>query len=98
LAEDAARGCAAPLPFAAGQGMRMINNVRLRDNATTAGLVLTVVPAGSLATVLAGPVCADSYNWWLVETVVVNRTYRGWVAEGHVGAYYVESENAALLA
>lgn len=98
LASDAARGCAAPLSFFAGARVRMINNVRLRDNATTAGLVLTIVPAGDLATVLAGPICADGYNWWLLEANVVNRLYRGWAAEGPAGEYFYEVENAAELA
>ncbi len=86
--------CAPAQPFVQGERLVVLSSVRLRQNAGTAGLVLTVVPAGELVTVLSGPMCVDGLNWWLVDATVVNFPYRGWIAESAAGSQYVQSLSA----
>src|SRR5215212_3815329 len=44
--------------------------------------------AGATMTILAGPSCNHTYNWWRVE---MENGERGWVAEGNWERYYVIS-------
>lgn len=51
--------------------------------------VVTVIPDGSPAIILQGPVAADGYLWWQIETTENNVI--GWVTE------YIPSENIQTL-
>jgi photosystem II stability/assembly factor-like uncharacterized protein len=45
------------------------------------------LPEGTRMTILDGPVCADDFAWWQVETA---DGLTGWVAEGDWEAYFLE--------
>ncbi len=61
----------------------LANNVR--SEPSTAGDLLGQIPAGSVFTVLEGPVCEDDLVWWRVST----ETVTGWTAEGMDGEYWL---------
>jgi len=87
--------CYAPAELAIGGRARVLQAVRVRDTADENGLVLTVAPLGSLATVLEGPTCAYGYNWWRVQVTVVNVIYTGWAADAEAdGTPILEDELA----
>jgi hypothetical protein len=59
----------------------------LRSDPTTSSAEISVVMAGTVFTVLDGPVCADNTAWWQVETVWAEI---GWTAEGLGDNYWLE--------
>ena len=61
--------------------------VRLRSGPGVGNPILLLLPEGTTFTVMAGPTCADSYNWWGIH---LPTGVEGWVAEGVPGNYYVE--------
>ncbi|MDX2162233.1 MAG: hypothetical protein SF162_12980 [bacterium] len=60
------------------------NNVR--DQPSASGVRVGQIPGGGHFTVLEGPVCAEGYNWWRIQTADVS----GWTVEGADGDYWVE--------
>lgn len=48
------------------------------------------MPAGSVLSILAGPVCADSYTWWLIRYGSVT----GWTAEGQNTTHWIRPSTA----
>lgn len=79
----AAPTCSTPLRLAVGDEVTLMGGVRIRNAPGLSGLVLTVAPEESVATVLsAQATCADGYNWRRVRVTVVNFVYEGWMAEG----------------
>ncbi|MCB9452222.1 MAG: SH3 domain-containing protein [Anaerolineaceae bacterium] len=84
-AGSATATCGASESFVPGDKSRLRTGLRVRAEAGLSGLVLTVAPEGALVDVMAGPVCADGYNWWQIQVPVVGFTYTGWVAEGLPG-------------
>lgn len=87
---DPATVCPTPLTLPAGTQTALFNGLRVRAAPGLTGLVLTVAPASAVATVVDGPVCADGFNWWLVDVTVLGLVYRGWVAEGFAGRPFVD--------
>ena len=61
--------------------------VRLRSGPGVGYPILQLLPEGTTFTVMAGPTCADSYNWWGVH---LPSGVEGWVAEGVPGNYFLE--------
>ena len=53
---------------------------RIRSDASLSREYVGQIEPGSGLRVLAGPVCADGYPWWLVETL--DKRLRGWTVEG----------------
>ena len=85
--------CNPPADLNIGKRALVLNDVNLHDAANMDGLVLTVVPSGSFVNVLEGPVCANGYNYWRVQAVVVNVLYTGWVADGQTdGTPWLQDE------
>ncbi|HEX2620260.1 MAG TPA: SH3 domain-containing protein [Phototrophicaceae bacterium] len=83
--------CLTPLKMGAGDDFDIVNNVRIREEATIYAYTRTVVPAGSSVKILSGPVCNDGYNWWQVRATVVGVVYEGWMAEGNrFGDVYID--------
>jgi len=72
-----------PTPTASltkGGNARVANTgscLNVRETPTTAAPVVTCLPDETIVRVLDGPVAADGYRWWLIETQVVF----GWSAE-----------------
>ncbi len=64
----------------------------IRDAAGTTAADIGDVQAGEIFTVLAGPTCVESINWWQVQTA----TLTGWMAEGQNGLYFLEPIPQAL--
>ena len=91
---DPALVCPTPLTLPPGTEAALFNGLRVRAEPGRAGLVLTVAPAGTVATVVEGPVCAEALNWWLVDLTVLGVAYRGWVAEGFDGRPFVDEPGA----
>ncbi len=60
---------------------------RLRSGPGLGYSILQLLPEGTTFTVLTGPVCADSYNWWGVR---LPSGVEGWMAEGSPGNYFLE--------
>jgi hypothetical protein len=73
--------CSAPADLNIGGRARVLVDVKVRDAANENGLVLTVAPAGTMANVLEGPICAAGINYWRVSVIVVNVLYTGWAAD-----------------
>ncbi|MGH2533826.1 MAG: SH3 domain-containing protein [Thermomicrobiales bacterium] len=46
------------------------DGLNLRDDATLAGGVIDILPFGARATVLDGPIAADDFNWYQLETAL----------------------------
>lgn len=74
--------CTTPLNLVIGQAVSLFDGARLRSEPTDSGRVLTVVPVNETVRILGAPVCADGFNWWQVEAVVLGVRYNGWMAEG----------------
>jgi hypothetical protein len=51
--------------------------LNVRDAPTTKAAVVTCLPDETIVRVLDGPVAAEGYRWWLIETQVIY----GWSAE-----------------
>lgn len=83
--DDRSNLCPAPLPAPIGQGVLLVNDVRVREVPGRSGRVLTVAQSNTTALVQAGPVCSDGLNWWQVQVDVLNVTYNGWIVEGTPG-------------
>lgn len=78
--------CAAVLPLVAGQLVELGYSVRVRAEPNLRGRVLTVAPFDGVVRIVSSEtVCADGYNWRLVQVVVVGVLYQGWLAEGTAG-------------
>ncbi|MFN8418472.1 MAG: SH3 domain-containing protein [Anaerolineae bacterium] len=60
--------------------------LRMRQSPGLTGEIMVEVPAGALLTIIAGPLCHDSLNWWRVDW----QGYAGWMVEGITGEYYLE--------
>jgi uncharacterized protein YraI len=60
------------------------NNLRVQPSLSAA--VVGQMPGGSTFTILAGPTCANGYNWWQVN----HNGFVGWTAEGINSQYWIE--------
>jgi hypothetical protein len=83
----------APLPRLivgeSGEVASGIGGLRLRAlPAIGAGTVRTLYD-GNAFTVLAGPSCNSSYNWWWVEMKSGGNGSTGWLAEAEWSRYYL---------
>jgi hypothetical protein len=86
--------CANPQEIAVGERVRLLNGVRVHEEANLDALVITVATAGSLLPVVGGPVCDGGLNFWQVEAPYGNSdtTITGWVSEGYDYDYLLEPE------
>jgi hypothetical protein len=57
-----------------------------REQPSTRARVLGVLPAGTILTILDGPVCADGFNWYYVQFT----EGRGWTAGGDGSEYWLQ--------
>jgi hypothetical protein len=74
-----------PLPPAGTIGVngwvKATQNVRLRDQASTSGKIVSVLQTDKIAHVIDGPVDANGYTWWKVDQYDPNNpTASGWCA------------------
>jgi hypothetical protein len=90
--------CSAPGTLVVGQEARILNGVRVREQADEDALVLTVAPFDSLVQVLEGPVCADDLFWWRIRVTVVGVVYEGWAADADTGGTPLMLDEAARTA
>lgn len=85
-------GCIVPLSFQIGShgAVSYHDNVprRLRAAPSTGAPILLELLDGVAFEILAGPVCAELYNWWNVH--ILTTGISGWIAEGRPGHYNVE--------
>jgi hypothetical protein len=81
--------CEEPLNLVPGSRVPLLNDVKIRQAPNLAGLVLTVAPAGQTVTVMDGPQCADTLNWWLVQMPFAGIILQGWMAEGRADRSFV---------
>lgn len=63
-------------------------STRLRDNPSTRGIVVTVMPEGQPFEVISGPQCSDGYLWWQLS--LLGQQAIGWAAEGDSDSYFIE--------
>jgi len=61
--------------------------VRVRTGPGTGNAILTLLPEGTIFYVTGGPLCAEPYWWWSVQT---STGIIGWMAEGVVSNYFIE--------
>ncbi|MEL7432852.1 MAG: SH3 domain-containing protein [Chloroflexota bacterium] len=74
-----------------GEVVTVTQNVRVRAEPNTNGLVRTVASAGSDVLVLSGFECnpRDGIVWYQVQVTVVDFTYTGWMSQGAGGAVWL---------
>lgn len=65
-----------PSKFKPGDTVTNSESLNLRAQPTTASSILTVMPAGTTGTVLAGPTNANGYSWYQIRTSLGT----GWAA------------------
>ncbi len=63
--------------------------LRIRSLPNLQGEILTELAVGKTFTITDGPICADTYIWWQIETTDENPVI-GWAAEGTDGNYFME--------
>lgn len=74
LAKSAASGGVAPVPtptaapFKIGTVVKLNANYNMRSAPDASASVITVLPAGTTATVTGGPVTNDGYVWWNLKS------------------------------
>ncbi|MBZ0285392.1 MAG: hypothetical protein K8L97_31955 [Anaerolineae bacterium] len=62
----------------------LTNNLRANPSATDERI--GQLPGGVIFVIIAGPVCADNFNWWQVDYGGLN----GWTVEGSGSEYYLQ--------
>lgn len=82
-------GCLPPLGLVPGQFVTIIGGVYIRAQPDIDAAIVSYSPERIAARVLGGPVCADGINWWNVERVFQDPTFKGWVAQGVPGKLFV---------
>jgi hypothetical protein len=80
---DAPVVCSPPLAVPLNSAVAVYTGLRVRENPTLTGRIVTVTQPNTTVLVKDGPVCADGFNWWQIETVVLGVTYNGWIVEGY---------------
>lgn len=60
---------------------------RIRSSASLLSEYLGQIEPGAGLRVIDGPVCADGYSWWLVESL--DRRLRGWTVEGRNSEHWL---------
>lgn len=86
--------CNASVDLTIGEPTRLRLGLKVHQDPSVDGLVLTVAPADAIADVLDGPRCLNGYNWWKIRVTVLNVSYSGWVADGAEGITLLENPNA----
>ena len=74
-------GCLPPLSLQQGQFVTIIGGMYIRAQPDVDSAIVSYTPDRIAARVLGGPVCADGYNWWNVERIYEEPTFKGWVAQ-----------------
>ncbi|HEX5840584.1 MAG TPA: LecA/PA-IL family lectin [Anaerolineales bacterium] len=69
---------------------------RVRAEPDTSAELLTQIYPGSIVRVLEGPICANGFVFWKVESKLISGGM-GWTAEGDGSAYYLEPYPPQLL-
>jgi len=77
--------CNDSIDLTVGQQTRLRLGVKVHQQPSIDGLVLTVAPAEAIADVLSGPNCSNGHNWWKIRVTVLNISYTGYVADGENG-------------
>lgn len=85
IEEDPAALCPDPLNLVSGSRLPLLNDVRIRQEPNLNALVLHVAPTGETATIISGPQCVDTLNWWQVQVPWQGIIIQGWMAEGRFG-------------
>lgn len=89
IEEDPTALCPEPLNLVNGSRMPLLNDVRIRREPNLNALVLHVAPTGDTVTIISGPECIDTLNWWEVQVTWQGIIIQGWMAEGRFGATFV---------
>jgi streptogramin lyase len=63
-------------------------NQRVRKDPSTSSTILTLFRPGTAMKILEGPVCANGWVWWKVQSYVTGDI--GWTAEGDSKNYWLE--------
>jgi hypothetical protein len=84
------------LPTRLAQGNRVYVNAgppnNVRAAASARATVIGTLPAGTVAQLMEGPLCADGFYWWRIG----NETLSGWTAEGGNGQYWLSQYSEAF--
>ncbi len=63
-------------------------NQRIRQEPSSGSAILTLFRPGTLMKILEGPVCANGWVWWKVQSYTTGDI--GWTAEGDSNSYWLE--------
>ena len=63
-------------------------NQRIRQDPSSGAAILTLFRPGTLMKILEGPVCANGWVWWKVQSYTSGDI--GWTAEGDSNSYWLE--------
>lgn len=83
--------------IAVGKTVELMYNIRVRSIASRQGVTYAVAPAGTMARVISGPICNNSYLWWEVDVVVGNWRYIGWMSEGGGGLFWLVPDDVPSI-
>jgi hypothetical protein len=72
------------------------NPKNLRSAPDTSAPILYELFKNVPLTILGGPVCSDSYNWWRVR-VLSSTPVEGWLSEGGPPAYWIRRQNRSFI-
>ncbi len=96
ISEDALNApvCAPPLPLTIGSD-GYVNYTdhkpkNLRSGPSNESQLVATLLDGIGFQIIAGPVCADGYNWWQIS-ILSRPDVTGWLAEGGPDAYWIQS-------
>lgn len=96
LQAQSASDCVVDARLTVGERGRVLagHNVNIRPEPTTAIARLDLLPAGTTFDVVDGPLCAEGYHWWQIDTGTVS----GWSAEGSPdGTYWLEPRGQRVM-
>ena len=68
------------------QALVLADALRVRDNPSASGTQVGLIYGGVVVNVIEGYVCAEQFNWWLIDLADIT----GWVVEGDFEDYYLE--------
>ncbi|MEL6151752.1 MAG: SH3 domain-containing protein [Chloroflexota bacterium] len=82
-------GCLPPVGLPIGSISTLVGGVYVRALPNINSGIVSYAPDRIGVRVLEGPVCANGFNWWLIERQFEEPTFLGWAADGVPGKVFL---------